>query len=225
MKKALLITALLLTLPLHAEDPNTILARVDKVRNPHESFAVDVELTAYNGPKSDTSKYRVYGRGSDRSVVEFTWPQPEKGKYLLMLREAMWIYLPSASRPIRISPLQRLMGQASNGDVARTGFAVDYNPSAVADDGNNWRLSLVAKDPSVAYARIELWVDKSSYLPTRADFYVTSGKLIKRAHYHGRDEIDIEDLLHTGEHTVMISSNLVTHDNPDRMFTKDGFSR
>jgi len=225
MKNLLLTSTLLLALTTHAGEPNAILARVDQVRSPHESFAVDIELTAFTGPRSETQKFRVYGRGTDRSVVEFTWPQPEKGKYLLMLRDAMWIYLPSASRPIRISPLQRLMGQASNGDVARTSFAVDYNPNALAEEGDNWRLSLVAKDPSVAYARVELWVDKSSFEPTRADFYVTSGKLIKRAIYHGRDEIEIQDLLHAGNRTVMRSSNLISHDNPERMFTKDGFSR
>ena len=117
-------------------------AMIDAVRpvfrNPIESFSVDVELTSFaTGGKTDTSRFRVYGKSSDRSVVEFTFPQTEKGKYLLMLRDAMWIYLPTASRPIRISPLQRLMGQASNGDVARTSFTVDYSATAVADDARD----------------------------------------------------------------------------------------
>ena len=109
-----------------------VLSRVDGYRNALDSFAVDVELTSTvtgvdqgtnvkvsaadsNMPdveltstapdgRHETSKFRVYGKGSDRSIVEFTAPQTEKGKYLLMLRDAMWIYMPSASRPIRISP-------------------------------------------------------------------------------------------------------------------------
>ena len=212
-------------LPLFAADPAAILARVDQLRNPLESFSVDVELTAFTGSKSESQKFHVYGRGSDRSVVEFTWPQPEKGKYLLMTRDAMWIYLPSASRPIRISPLQRLVGQASNGDVARTSFTVDYTATAATDDGDTWKVALSAKDPAVAYARVDLWVDKTSYELRHADFYVTSGKLIKRAQYHGEDEIEIEDMLRTGNRTVMRYSNRAAHDNPERMFTKDGFAR
>lgn len=234
MKRIVFALALITATLLHADEPNAILARVDRLRNPLDSFAIDVELTAFSGAKSETQKFRVYGRGSDRSVVEFTAPQSEKGKYLLMLRDAMWIYLPTASKPIRISPMQRLMGQASNGDVARTSFGADYNAASVESDGTNWRLELAAKDPSVAYARVQLWVDKTTSEPRRADFYVASGKLIKRAWYREYGELDgrhvvtaieIEDLLRTGNRTLMHYSSLAARDNPERMFTKDGFAR
>jgi len=203
-----------------------ILARVDAARNTMNSFAVDVDLVATTNGKTETAKYRVYGKGSDRSVVEFVAPATEKGKYLLMLRDAMWIYMPTASRPIRISPLQRLMGQASNGDVARTNFAVDYNATNVETDGDAWVLDLTAKDPAIAYARIRLWVDKSTSEPTRADFYVVSGKLIKRATYRDHGErVEIEDLLRTGNKTEMRFSNRAPHDNADKMFTKDALGK
>src|ERR1700739_4884012 len=124
MKSIIAITliAISFALPMRADDSaSSVLARADVFRNPIESFSVDIEMTSFApGGRSDTSRFLVYGKGSDRSIVEFTFPQTEKGKYLLMLRDAMWIYIPTASRPIRISPLQRLMGQASNGDVART---------------------------------------------------------------------------------------------------------
>lgn len=232
--KTFLFALLLIATSARADDPNAILARVDEFRSPLDSFSIDVDLTAISGAKSEQQKFRVYGRGSDRSVVEFTWPQSEKGKYLLMTRDAMWIYLPSASKPIRISPLQRLVGQASNGDVARSSFTADYTATAAAPDGDAWRLDLAAKDPAVAYARVQLWVDKSTYQPRRADFYVTSGKLIKRAWYRefgtmdGRNvvtAIEIEDLLKTGNRTLMRYSGLTRRDNPERMFTKEGFSR
>ena len=41
-----------------------------------------------------------------------------------MLGDDMWVYLPDTSRPIRITPLERLSGDASNGDVARTNRCV-----------------------------------------------------------------------------------------------------
>lgn len=218
--------ALVVAVPLFAEDGAAILAKVDAARNPNPSFAVDVSLTSISGKSTESSKFRVYGKGSDRSVVEFVAPATEKGKYLLMLRDAMWIYMPSASRPIRISPLQRLMGQASNGDVARTNFTVDYNPTKVESENDAWVLDLAAKDPAIAYARIRLWVDKKSGEPSRADFYVVSGKLIKRATYaeHGQ-RIEIEDLLRPGNRTVMQYANLAAHDNPDKMFTKDALGK
>ncbi|HJQ40372.1 MAG TPA: outer membrane lipoprotein-sorting protein [Thermoanaerobaculia bacterium] len=232
MRKLLL--ALLLTTSLRAEDATSLLARSDEFRNPLGSFAIDVELTSYEGSKTDTSKFRVYGKGSDRSVVEFTAPATEKGKFLLMLRDAMWIYMPSTSRPIRISPLQRLMGQASNGDVARTSFTTDYVAKSASEDGKAWLLELEAKDPSLSYKRVQLWIDRSSYEPVRADFYVASGKLLKRAHYRkfsmmaGRrvlTEVEIEDLVRPGRRTVMHYANLAERENPDKMFTKDSLGK
>src|ERR1043166_4771076 len=235
MKRILIALALLTAAPLHADDAAAILAKVDQYRAPLESFAIDVELTATTPhDKPETSKFRVYGKGPDRSVVEFLAPAPEKGKLLLMLRDAMWFYMPTASRPIRISPLQRLMGQASNGDVARTSFTVDYVAKSVVEDDKAFVLDLAAKDADIAYSRVQLWIDKATYAPLRADFYVVSGKLIKRALYRefgtmaGRrvvTSIEIDDLLRPGNRTVMKYANLTPKENPDRMFTKDALGK
>lgn len=229
-----LLVLLVLTFPLFAENANQILIRSDEYRGALDSFSIDVELTSFEGARSESSKFRVYGKGSDRSVVEFLAPATEKGRFLLMLRDAMWIYLPSSSRPVRISPMQRLMGQASNGDVARTSFSVDYDAKSVSQDGDAWLLELEAKDPSLSYKRIQLWLDRATYEPRRADFYVASGKLLKRANYKkfgtmaGRrvvTEVEIEDLLRTGNRTVMRYANLTERNNPDKMFTKDALGK
>ncbi len=232
MKRLLLL--LVLTSPLFAETANQILMRSDEYRGSLESFSIDVELTSFEGARSESSKFRVYGKGSDRSVVEFLAPATEKGRFLLMLRDAMYIYLPSSSRPVRISPMQRLMGQASNGDVARTSFSVDYVAKSASEDGDAWLLELEAKDPSLSYKRIQLWLDRATFEPRRADFYVASGKLLKRAHYKkfgtmaGRrvvTEVEIEDLLRVGNRTVMRYANLTERTNPDKMFTKDALGK
>jgi outer membrane lipoprotein-sorting protein len=235
MKRILILLIAFTALHAHAQDAAAILARADGYRNPLATFSIDVELTSSTPDgRHEQSKFRVYGRGSDKSVVEFVAPATEKGKYLLMLRDAMWIYMPSASRPIRISPLQRLMGQASNGDVARTSFTVDYNAASIVEDGDAWLLELAAKDPAVAYNRVRLWVDRKTNEPRRADFYVVSGKLIKRAFYrdygamNGRravTTIAIEDLLRPGNTTTMRYANLTTRDNPEKMFTKDALGK
>ena len=229
-----IIAVLIIAAKMSAEDATTLLAQSDQFRNPLGSFSIDIELTSIEGTKSETSKFRVYGKGSDRSVVEFTAPATEKGKYLLMLRDAMYIYLPSASRPIRISPLQRLMGQASNGDVARTSFTIDYNAKSATPDAAAWVLELEAKDPSLSYKRVRLWIDRASYEPLRAEFYVASGKLLKRAHYRkfttmaGRrvlSDIEIEDVVRPGHRTVMRYANLVARQNADKMFSKDALGK
>ena len=239
MKRIAMALILVCSASAHAADPAAIVARADAYRNALDNFAIDVELTSYRGTDPPaTSRVRVYGKGPDRSVVEFLAPASDKGKRLLMLRDVMWIYLPSASRPIRISPLQRLMGDASNGDVARSSFSVDYDAVSAREgelDGQKvWVVELTAKDATTAYSRVRLWVDAATHEPRRADLFAASGKLLKTAHYRkfGRmagqrvvTEIEIEDSLRRGHRTVMRYSNLTARVNPDRMFTRDTFGR
>ena len=239
MKRLTMIIVLLISASLHAADPATLVARADAYRSALESFVVDVDLTSYRGTTANSrSKVRVYGKGADRSVVEFLAPASDKGRRLLMLRDAMWIYLPSASRPVRISPMQRLMGEASNGDIARSSFSVDYRAisatSSALDGKSVWIVELDAIDPSTAYSRVRLFIDADSYEPRRAELFATSGKLLKTAHYRefglmgGRRTvtmIEIEDELRRGQRTVMRYSNLASRANPDSMLTRDALGR
>ena len=93
-----------------------------------------VKITNFESGKSDEEQlYEVSQKGTDKTYVEFMSPR-EKGQHLLMLGDDMWVYLPDTSRPVRITPLERLSGDASNGDVARTNYAVDYTAAYVRDE-------------------------------------------------------------------------------------------
>jgi outer membrane lipoprotein-sorting protein len=211
-----------------------ILKKVDSLRNPLASFQLDVDLVSYRNQESEAWKMRVFGQGTEKSLVEFVDPASQKGQYLLMLNDAMWIYLPGTSRPIRISPLQRLMGEASNGDVARTNYSVDYNAELAGEeviaDLPCYRLELTAKDAAVSYSKVTLWVSKVSYEPIKADFYVVSGKLMKHAFFkefgtlnghRAITAIEIQDAIRTGRRTVMRYSKLQPKDLPEKMFNKN----
>jgi outer membrane lipoprotein-sorting protein len=211
-----------------------ILKKVDSLRNPLVSFQLDVDLVSYRNQETEAWKMRVFGQGTEKSLVEFVDPASQKGQYLLMLNEAMWIYLPGTSRPIRISPLQRLMGEASNGDVARTSYSIDYNAELageeVVTDLPCYRLELAAKDAAVSYNKVTLWVSKGSYEPIKADFYVVSGKLMKHAFFRefgilnghrAITAIEIQDAIRPGRRTVMRYSKLQSKDLPDKMFNKN----
>jgi outer membrane lipoprotein-sorting protein len=211
-----------------------ILKKVDSLRNPLASFQIDVDLVSYRNQESEAWKMRVFGQGTEKSLVEFVDPASQKGQYLLMLNDAMWIYLPGTSRPIRISPLQRLMGEASNGDVARTNYSIDYNAELAGEevvaDLPCYRLELTAKDATVSYNKVTLWVSKSSYEPIKADFYVVSGKLMKHAFFtefgvlngnRAITAIEIQDAIRPGRRTVMRYSKLQPKGLPEKMFNKN----
>jgi outer membrane lipoprotein-sorting protein len=155
----------------------------------------------------------------------------EKGQHLLMLGDDMWVYLPDTSRPVRITPLERLSGDASNGDVARTNYAVDYTPVYLraekvgADDC--YVLDLAAKRKGATYQRILYWLRVQDARPVRAEFYLTSGKHIKSATFDeyasvaGRVQLHrltLYDEIRHNSHSVLEYSGIAPRDLPDKLF-------
>jgi hypothetical protein len=99
-----------------------------------------------------------------------------------MLGDDFWLLMPGSQRPLRITPMQKLLGDASTGDIATLSWADDYT-------GSWWAKSLAASpgaagplpapEPDagrkgVTYQRIELWLGKTRHEPVRADLYVQS---------------------------------------------------
>ena len=210
---------------------DALLKKSDTYRNGWPSYTLRVKITNFEAGKSDEEKlYEVSQKGADRTYVEFMSPR-DKGRHLLMLGDDMWIYLPDTSRPVRITPLERLSGDASNGDVARTNYAVDYSPAYLRTEkaGNEdcYVLELTAKRKGATYQRILYWVRVQDARPVRAEFYLTSGKHIKSASF---DEYGVTggkmllrrftlyDEIRHNSHSVLEYSNSAPRDLPDKLF-------
>jgi hypothetical protein len=143
----------------------------------------------------------------------------------------MWVYLPDTSRPVRITPLERLSGDASNGDVARTNYAADYTPVYLrtekvgADDC--YVLNLTAKRKGATYQRILYWLRVQDDRPAKAEFYLTSGKLIKSAIFddflavNGREQLrrmTLYDEIRHNSHSVLEYSGIAPRQLADKLF-------
>lgn len=212
-------------------DAEALLKRSDSYRNGWPSFVVRVKITDYDAGKPDEEHlYEVSQKGADRTYVEFMSPR-EKGRHLLMLVDDMWIYLPDTSRPVRITPLERLTGDASNGDVARTNYAIDYTPAVVrtekAGADECYLLELTARRKGATYQRILYWVRVEDARPVRAEFYLTSGKHIKSATFDeyapsgGRmllRRLTLYDEIRRSSHSVLEYSAAVPRELPDKLF-------
>jgi outer membrane lipoprotein-sorting protein len=185
-----------------------------------------------SGPRAVTN-YQVLIKGSERTLVKFTDPS-DKGKLLLMVEEGMWFFLPSTSRPIRVTPLQRLAGNASNGDVAQTSLGANYAATLVGEEALDgrpvWVLELTAKRKSATYQSVRYWVSKERSLPLQAEFRLTSGKPTKRAHFEEYEQVGgrrmlrrevIVDLLRKERRTVLEFRNYAARDLPDKYFNKN----
>jgi outer membrane lipoprotein-sorting protein len=148
-----------------------------------------------------------------------------------MLSDEMWVYLPDTSRPVRITPLERLTGDASNGDVARTNYAVDYTPvyqrTEKVGAENCHVLELTAKRKGSTYQRIVYWLRTEDARPVRAEFYLTSGKHIKSATFDeygsagGKPHLlrmTLYDEIRHNSHSILEYSNIAPRELPDKLF-------
>jgi outer membrane lipoprotein-sorting protein len=210
---------------------DALLKKSDSYRNGWPSYTLRVKITNFESGKSDEERlYEVSQKGTDRTYVEFMSPR-EKGRHLLMLGDDMWIYLPDTSRPVRITPLERLSGDASNGDVARTNYAVDYSAVYLRTEkvGNEecHVLELTAKRKGATYQRILYWLRAQDARPVRAEFYLTSGKHIKSATFDEYTStggkmllrrFTLYDEIRHNSHSVLEYSNSAPRDLPDKLF-------
>lgn len=201
--RLLLATTLALLLPsapvaAEAVDAQAILAASDAVRNPDFPFGVTNTLIEYRrGRENERSVLAVYAKaapdgGQFRSLIRYLAPARDADKLLLYNGRDLWFFDPASKASVRLSPQQRLLGQASNGDVVTANFARDYRATAAGEeeitDGDRQprrchRLELAASTPEANYPRIEMWIDTVGHRPVKARFYTESGKLLKTAYY------------------------------------------
>ena len=170
-----------------------ILEQADRYRLPTTSAQVMTRVRLFktteqmrqNSPHQE-SLYQVLIKSDHRSLILFKSPR-EAGKKVLMVDDRYWLLMPTSRRPIRITPMQKLIGEASSGDISSLTWSEDYQ-GVIASEGEfegrpTIILKLTAKVKSASYQTITLAVDKRTYQPLHAYLYLTSGKLAKEAIY------------------------------------------
>lgn len=179
-------------------DPQAILAASDAIRNPGQPFRVTVTLTEFEkGVQVNSTTLASFSRTLDNSgqfasIMQFVRPVRDAGKVMLKSGSDLWFFDPGTKATLRISPQQRLIGQAANGDVVTVNLARDYQARLGGEeqvqDGERqqrktFKLLLVANGPEATYGSIELWVDADTSAPVKARFFAESGRLLKTAYY------------------------------------------
>ena len=177
-----------------------IIAGADQVRNPGQPFRATDTLTEYvAGQAEEPGQLVVYAKEDPatrqfRNLVRYVEPPRDAGKMVLLDGHNLWFYDPASKASVRISPQQRLIGQAAIGDVLTVNLAVDYAGTLLGDETITdaeqqqricWHLDLKAATDTAIYNRVEYWVEHGSFHPIKAKFYSDSGRLLKILYYRG----------------------------------------
>lgn len=180
-----------------APDAQSLLQHADRARGGGLPGIVwEITLVSRDGDKvSDEQRLEVRAV-DDASVAETLEPARFKGSKLLQVGRNMWLTRPGLSKPIPISPRQRMSGQASNGDIAATNYAADYDAQLAGEeavDGETCHvLELAAKHKRATYDRVRYWVSIRRGVGVKAEFYSLSGKLLKSARFDYGNAIEYE---------------------------------
>jgi len=246
---ACLVAASAGAVPARADTAQDIVAQSDLVRNPAQPFRASITLTEYAGGQArNQDVLAVYSKmdlatHQYRNLVQYLGPPRDAGKRVLLGGGALWFYDPTSKTSIRISPQQRLVGQAAIGDVLTVNLAVDYKATlqgtetiedAQHQERQCWHLDLRAADDQATYARTEYWVEQGTYNPVKAKFYSDSGRVLKIAYYRqfrqrlGRvrpNEAVIIDAVDTSLATIAAFRDSEFRDVPDLWFQRDYLPR
>ena len=240
MKKILLIiiTAIFGTFPVHSQDPDAILKRIEQNMS-SDNRVFESSMTIHGARTNRTVTSKSYAVGDKQSFTEYLSPAREKGTKMLKLENQLWIYSPSTDRIIQISGhmlRQSVMGSDLSYEDMMEDRKVTEIYSAVVS-GNEmiegrktWILELTAKVSDVAYYKRKMWVDAERYVPMREELYAKSGQLLKRTtlseveNINGRwfpMKVVYKDMLKQGDGTEFrITSIKFDQKIPEYIFTK-----
>lgn len=218
-----------------ADRAQELVRSADDSRFPRGKIVFVVKAEDYaKGKKIRETVYRVYADGTGKSLVETLIPERQIGRKLLMVGNDLWFFSPDIKRPSRVSLQQKLTGEISNGDLANTDYAGDYDAKITGEEELNgarsYKLRLTAKGKTATYASIDYWIDQKTQAPVQAHFLSSSGKVMKIGYYDGLRDVmgrkrvtrfRVQDAHSRGRTSILIYSQHKKSDFDDSIFSKE----
>ena len=224
------VLALLLSVPAYAVDGTQLLVQIDRNLNP-ESYELYRKLINVE-PDGKKKEYTLFSvkKGVDKVAALFLAPASEKGRSTLRLGENMWLYIPNVGKPIRITSLQSVIGGVfNNADILNLDYSAEYNVEKVEEPENEYLLYLKAKNKTVAYDRLKMWVNKDKKVPDKIECLTEAGMLIKTLYFKDIKDlgggivrpatIETDSPLYKGYKSIMLFAKIKKKDFKDEVFT------
>jgi len=212
-----------------------ILKKADEARAPWPDFTMTATLSLERAAEHEADIFRVFLKNHSQTLVSYIEPLKKRGNMLLMRDDNLWYYVKKTHRPIRITPIQKLSGGASYGDITKLDWSKDYSAILCGESlvrvkeerFDAWFLKLTARSKSATYHTIDLYVEKGTCYPRKAVVYLQSGKKMKTMYFTAytknagkimNTEIDFIDHLASDKETSLIFSKVIIKKVPDSFF-------
>lgn len=225
-KHALISLSLLLLASASQAD---ILEDLDRLRLSEGDVRVMTEVTLYeNDEVSRESLYEVYA-GTDRRSLALARGARDDGQKILMLDDQFYLFMPDSRRQIRITPTQRLLGEASTGDISSLRWSEDYElvERREMDDGRE-QLVLESARSGLSYGQLDVDIERRNdvWVPVAATFYLPSGRVAKEATFETDRDGDrlrisamiLQDRIQEHKRTEIHYRSVEPYDIPEQWF-------
>lgn len=173
-----------------------ILRQADRARGNLEGVIWPLSIESKEEREREERHLEVQARGYDFLAV-MSDPPKVRGHKLMMVNHNMWFAKPGLSKPVPVSPRQKLVGGASYGDIAATNYAEDYEVIGVSEDMVHgepcYVFDLKAVHKKVTYDRIKYWVSRERLVGLRAEYYTLSEKKFKEAEFEYTHKLENPD--------------------------------
>jgi hypothetical protein len=212
-----------------------ILQHADKARGNSDGIVWDIKISSIEEGSGESRGLTVKVK-KNNVLAKYTSPPNLNDRMVLMVDKNMWFIRSGLSKPVSISPRQKLLGDAANGDIASTNYGADYQAKLLGEESIHgepcYVLDLKAARKDVTYDKIKYWVSRDRLVGVKAEFYTLSGKLFKTGEFKYENkvtmddkteipfvsELIIRDAIRTNKTTVLSYSNIRLQAVPDSAF-------
>jgi hypothetical protein len=203
--------------------PKEILQKADEARGNVEGVEWTITIESIERGRKQLRTLIIKARDFN-SLAEFISPPKVKGQKLLMIDRNMWFVKPGLRKPVPISPRQKLIGGASNGDIASTNYAGDYEATHMSNEKVNeescYFFDLRATNKNATYDRIKYWISKKGLVGVKADFFTVSGKMFKSATFEYNNRIMVQDEPRSFVSKMVITNAVIKEDITTMTYSK-----
>lgn len=189
VKGLLLMTGFLFTAGLPAQDATEIVRRADEKQRGEISGISEMSMHIIRPRWDRTVEFKMWSKGTDRSMVLVTAPAEEKGQSFLKVGNEMWRWSPTLNRTIKLPPALLAQGwlgsDFTNDDmINQRSIVVDYihihDGKETVGDEVCYKIVLKPKEEaSVVWGKITLWISQSEYLILKSEYYDEDMELVK----------------------------------------------
>jgi len=233
---SMIIIAILLMLNVSAQDANKLLKEVDDNLMPESYESIRKLINEESDGSKKEFTFFTVKKGKDKIAMLYISPASEKGRSTLRLGENMWLYIPSVNKPIRITSLQSVVGGVfNNADIMQLEYTTEYEATYSKGTDTEYILDLKAKNKTVAYDKLKMWIAKDKKILRKVEAYSASGMLIKTLEFKNDKNfgggitrpslIETYSPLYKGYRSLMIYQTIKKRQFPDEVFTQNYMGR